>query len=75
MLAISLNTGISGKTVLNLAPQLLEQFAGVDGFLHPDRVTFFRVRGVGLDKYPELQAVLELNCRHLTGHLAERSSN
>ena len=64
LLAIFLRTGTPGKTALDLARDLLSHFGGVDKVLESDFDSFTRIKGLGLAKFCQLQATLELVRRH-----------
>ncbi len=65
LLAIFLRTGIAGKSAVELARDLLQSFGGLAPLLSADSKTFCTAKGVGLAKYVQLQAVLELARRQL----------
>lgn len=65
LLAIFLRTGTPGMTAVDLARQLLNQFGGLRPLLRADYSQFCAGRGLGLAKYAQLQAVLEMSRRHL----------
>lgn len=69
LLAIFLRTGIPGKTAVDLARELLECFGGLRPLLEADYSEFCRGRGLGLAKYVQLQACLEMGRRHLEAKL------
>lgn len=70
LLAIFLRTGVRGKTAVDLARELLAQFGDLRTLLGADRQKFCRGHGLGLAKYVQLQAVLEMGRRHLRETLA-----
>jgi DNA repair protein RadC len=70
LLAIFLRTGITGKTAVDLARDLIQAYGGLRGLLEADRTHFCRSRGLGSAKYAQLQAVLEMARRHLHETLA-----
>jgi DNA repair protein RadC len=76
LLALLLRTGIQGKSVLQLADELLaappQGFGGVAGLLHASAADLTRVKGLGPAKRAELVAVLELARRALVEQLRER---
>ncbi len=72
LLAIFLRTGIAGRSAVDLARDLLQQFGGLRQLLKASQADFCRARGLGQAKYAQLQAVLELARRHLAEELAER---
>jgi DNA repair protein RadC len=65
LLAIFLRTGVTGKSAVDLARDLLETFGGLRGLLLADQEHFCRCHGLGAAKYAQLQAVLEMARRHL----------
>lgn len=65
LLAIFLRTGVSGKTAVDLARELLTQFGGLRPLLEAERGTFCAAHGLGEAKFVQLQATLELARRHL----------
>lgn len=65
LLAIFLRTGVTGKTAVDLARELLEQFGGLRPLLEAESKTFCAAHGLGQAKYAQLQAVLEMARRHL----------
>lgn len=69
LLAIFLRTGVSGSTAVDLARDLLAHFGGLRRLLDADRASFCRLRGLGLAKFVQLQAVLEMGRRHLHARL------
>lgn len=69
LLAIFLRTGVPGKTAIDLARQLLRDFAGLRALLEADQGTFCRAPGLGGAKYAQLQAALELCRRYLASAL------
>lgn len=69
LLAIFLRTGVPGKTAVDLARELLCEFAGLRPLLEADLASFCRVRGLGKAKYVQLQATLEIGRRHLLATL------
>ena len=65
LLAILLRTGVRGKTAVDVARELLLEYGGLRALLEADRARLCRSPGLGLAKYVQLQAVLELGRRHL----------
>jgi DNA repair protein RadC len=65
LLAIFLRTGSKGKTAVDLARELLSEFGGLRELLGADQRRFCHGKGLGLAKYAQLQAVLEMGRRHL----------
>lgn len=69
LLAIFLRTGVSGKTAVDLARELLQTYGGLRALLEADRERFCAMHGLGIAKYAQLQAVLEMARRHLAEQL------
>ncbi|MEE8060121.1 MAG: DNA repair protein RadC [Pseudomonadales bacterium] len=65
LLAIFLRTGAPGTTAVDLARELLNRFGGLRPLLNSDSRQFCQGRGLGLAKYAQLQAVLEMSRRHM----------
>lgn len=65
LLAIFLRTGVKGLSALDIARKLLAVFGSVRGILEADVHEFCQQHGLGISKYVQLQAVLELAQRHL----------
>ena len=66
LLAIFLRTGIKGKSVMALARELLAEFEGITGLIEADHQKLTKVAGVGLAKYVQLKAAVELTERYLS---------
>jgi DNA repair protein RadC len=69
LLAIFLRTGIRGHSAVDLARDLLQRFGSLRALLSADLKTFCDAPGLGSAKYVLLQAVLEMNRRHLDEQL------
>jgi DNA repair protein RadC len=65
LLAIFLRTGITGKSAVDLARELLTRFNGLTGLFSADQAAFCAVPGMGPAKYAQLQAVLAMARRAL----------
>jgi DNA repair protein RadC len=65
LLAIFLRTGVRGKTAVDLARELLREYGSLRALLEAERAQLCRSPGLGIAKYVQLQAVLELGRRHL----------
>ena len=75
LLALLLRTGLAGKSVLQLAQELLEHFGGIAGLLHASADDLKRIKCLGGSaKRAELVAVLELARRALAEQLRERAA-
>ena len=70
LLAIFLRTGCKGLTAVDLARQLLDAFGGLKPLLQAAEKDFCRHHGLGMAKYAQLQAVLEMSRRHLYEQLS-----
>jgi len=69
LLAIFLRIGCAGKSAVDLARELLQQYGGLRPLLEATQADFCRGVGLGAAKYAQLQAVLEMARRHLTATL------
>lgn len=65
LLAIFLRTGVRNKPVLELARDLLVQFGGIRGLLEAEQDALTAAPGIGVAKFVQLQAALELTERFL----------
>jgi DNA repair protein RadC len=72
LLAIFLRTGLPGKSAVDLARDLLEEFGGLVGLLSAHETEFCKAKGLGKAKFAQLQAVLELSRRYLFDEIAGR---
>ncbi|MDH5184590.1 MAG: DNA repair protein RadC [Gammaproteobacteria bacterium] len=70
LLAIFLRTGISGRSAVDLARDLLVEFDGLRPLLEAREKEFCLHMGLGPAKFVQLQAVLEMARRHLAANLA-----
>lgn len=71
LLAIFLRTGVKGKSAVDLARELLDDFNGLKGLFSAERAAFCAGKGLGRAKYAQLQAVLEMSRRYLGAAMAE----
>ena len=69
LLAIFLRVGVKGKTAVDLARDLLQEYGSLRALLGADYERFQRSHGLGAAKYASLQAVLEMARRHLQEEL------
>jgi DNA repair protein RadC len=69
LLALLLRTGTRGMDAVAFARELLQDFGSLRTLLEADRAAFCSRHGLGLARYAELQAVLELGRRHLMQQL------
>lgn len=65
LLAIFLRTGITGKSAVDLARELLSHFGSLTNVFAADQTSFCQLPGMGIAKYTQLQAVLEMARRAL----------
>jgi len=65
LLAIFLRTGVKGLTAVDLARQLLSHFGSLNSLLNASAEDFCGAKGLGIAKYVQLRAVMELSKRHL----------
>lgn len=65
LLAIFLRTGIKGKSAVDLARDLLNDFGSLRELLCANQFDFCQHAGLGPAKFSQLQAVLEMAKRHL----------
>lgn len=72
LLAIFLRTGLQGKTAIDLARDLLLNFGGLRGLIEIDSKTFCQTKGLGLAKYSQIQAAIELGKRYLEENLGRK---
>jgi DNA repair protein RadC len=71
LLAIFLRTGVAGQTAVDLARNLLHEFGGLRQLLGADLKRFCQGNGLGVAKFTQLQAVLEMSHRYLQQQLQE----
>ena len=69
MLAIFLRVGVKGKTAVDLARELLQNFGSLRQLFDADAQKFCATHGMGEAKYVQLQAVLEMSRRYLAEKL------
>lgn len=71
LLAIFLRVGIKGQSAVDLARTLLGRFGKVNRLCNASADEFSSIPGMGLAKYAQLQAVMELARRALAERLTE----
>jgi DNA repair protein RadC len=74
LLAIFLRTGVAGKSAVDLARYLLNEFGSLRALLESDREKFSAHLGLGPAKFAQLQAVLEMARRHLAERIRRDSA-
>lgn len=65
LLAIFLRVGVKGKTAVDLARELLQNFGSLRQLFDADAEKFCATHGMGEAKFVQLQAVLEMSKRYL----------
>lgn len=71
LLAIFLRVGCVGKSAVDLARELLQEYGGLRPLLEASQASFCQGLGLGTAKYAQLQAVLEMARRHLSSQLQQ----
>ena len=66
LLAIFLRVGVRGRSAVQLGSHMLEHFGSLQALLHATPQEFSQVHGLGLAKYAQLQAVMELSRRAIS---------
>lgn len=74
LLAIFLRVGVPGKTAVDLARDLLQHFKSLNGIFSANLIDIQEVHGMGVSKYCQLQAVLEMSKRALGESLQKTDS-
>ena len=65
LLAIFLRTGVTGKSAVDLARELLTRFGNLTQMFAASEQDFCAIHGMGQAKFVQLQAVLEMSRRAL----------
>lgn len=65
LLAVIFGCGARGKTALDLARDLLNHQKSLRKLLNSDRTSLMKIQGIGLAKYCQLQAAVELGKRYM----------
>jgi DNA repair protein RadC len=73
LLAIFLRTGVSGRSAVDLARHLLNQFGGLRPLLEANQKAFSNELGLGPAKFAQLQAVMEMARRNMSEDLKRDS--
>ena len=71
LLAIFLRTGVTGKSAVDMARELLLEFKTLTGLFAASRSAICAVHGLGDAKYTQLQAVLEMSRRALAEEMRQ----
>lgn len=69
LLAIFLRVGVKGKSAVDLAQDLLDEFGSLHNLLKANETDFCKAKGLGQAKYVQLKAVLEMSRRHFQSGL------
>jgi DNA repair protein RadC len=72
LLAIFLRVGVTGKSAVDLARDLLNQFISLNGIFAATEHELSQVHGIGSSKYVQLQAIFEMSRRALSEQLQQR---
>jgi DNA repair protein RadC len=64
LLAIFLRTGTTGKSAVEMARGLLDEYGSLQALLAAEHERFCQSHGLGDEKYAQLQAVMEMARRH-----------
>lgn len=72
LLAIFLRVGVTGKSAVDLARDLLNQFGSLNGIFAASCEQLTAVNGMGPSKYAQLQAIFEMSRRALREEMQER---
>lgn len=65
LLAIFIRTGVAGKTAVDLGRELLNEFGSLRHIVGADKERFCQGHGLGIAKYVQLQAAIEIALRYL----------
>lgn len=71
LLAIFLRVGIKGKSAVELAEDLIEQFGSLNALLNASEEEFCQGKGLGKAKYASLRGILEMAKRHFEAGLSK----
>ena len=72
LLSIFLRVGVTGKSAVDLARDLLNQFGSLNGIFAATEHELSREHGIGTSKYVQLQAIFEMSRRALSEQLQQR---
>ena len=72
LLAIFLRVGVTGKSAVDLARDLLTQFGSLNGIFAATETDVSQVHGMGSSKYAQLQAIFEMSRRALSEQMQTR---
>lgn len=72
LLAIFLRVGVTGKSAVDLARDLLTRFGSLNGIFSATLAEISQVSGMGTSKYAQLQAIFEMSRRALKEQMQSR---
>ena len=72
LLAIFLRVGVTGKSAVDLARDLLQQFGSLNGIFSATLAQISQVHGMGESKFCQLQAIFEMSQRALAEQMQAR---
>lgn len=72
LLAIFLRTGVTGKSAVDLARDLLTRFSSLNGIFAASIEEICQVHGMGESKFVQLQAIFEMSRRALLEQMQQR---
>lgn len=72
LLAIFLRVGVTGKSAVDLARELLMRFGSLNGIFAAPLNELSQVNGIGSSKYAQLQAIFEMSRRALGEQMAAK---
>lgn len=71
LIAIFLRVGVTGKSAVDLARDLLKQFGSLNGIFSASLAEINAVHGMGESKFCQLQAIFEMSRRALSEEIAQ----
>ena len=74
LLAIFLRTGIAGKSAVDLGREVVARFGGLNRLFAATLDEVAAIDGLGLAKYAQLKAIVEMTRRALAEDIAERDA-
>ncbi|MGB0496295.1 MAG: RadC family protein [Kangiellaceae bacterium] len=74
LLAIFLRTGTKGKNVIDLSREIIKYFGSLKLLLSASEEEFCTFKGLGMAKYAQLQACLEMGQRHIAEEISKQDA-
>lgn len=71
LIAIFLRCGFKGCSAIHLARMMLKSFGGIRQLLHAKSQEFCNFKGLGIAKYVQFQAALEISRRYLSQEIEQ----